>query len=231
METIELVDAVGGAAAESGQVKVASPGAARNQLALDLMQQDKEKEEERTNMAQRMKPLYRPGEIPCHVKCCDCLYKCGRCVCLSCPCRWFRRLTCGLVSGWCSKECGYLAKSPRIVHGFTALSMILILLSFISAGVGYMQVTTKIPETGETKVLGEIRDIVGVMALWSTYPPGFCVFVLANAVPSALALSQRRLFFWLPFLALAGIGYLGMGGYNAFLQRNVIQKALDRVDQ
>ena len=36
---------------------------------------------------------------------------------------------------------------------------------------------------------------------------------------------------WLPFLALAGIGYLGMGGYNAFLQRNVIQKALDRVDQ
>ena len=69
-------------------------------------------------------------------------------------------------------------------------------LSLVLARVGTdMQVTTKIPETGETKVLGEIRDIVGVMALWSTYPPGFCVFVLANAVPSALALSQRRLFF------------------------------------
>jgi hypothetical protein len=58
-----------------------------------------------------------------------------------------------------------------------------------------MQITYKIPETGEKRVLGDIRSIVNTMALWSTYPPGFCVLIVANAVPSALALSQRRLFF------------------------------------
>ena len=36
---------------------------------------------------------------------------------------------------------------------------------------------------------------------------------------------------WLPFLFICGTGLIGMAGYTAYLQRQVIQMSLTRVDE
>jgi hypothetical protein len=116
-----------------------NPGKQRNIVAMEMMMKDVEEEEAARKLKETLeksKPLYLPGEYPFTAKLADMWFRtCTRC-CNSCICRCIDRALCGAVVRWCAKESRYMSLSPRIVHGFAAAGLVIVLLCFLTAGVG-----------------------------------------------------------------------------------------------
>ncbi len=113
----------------------AAPAAAADALAAALMAAEAGAEEETADILKE-RPLYAPGQYPCHERCSDCCFHYKACLrrnrCLRCVCRCL----CGHISGWCSKEGRYLRISPRAVHLFVLVCFAEVLLCILTAATG-----------------------------------------------------------------------------------------------
>ena len=104
-----------------------------------MLQKDLEKEEaeeKAKEMMERTKPLYQPGHYPMLSALADRYYLAYTWCCNTCMCRCCKKFVCGACVKWCAKESRYMSMSPRMVHGFSVIGLVVVLLSILTAGVG-----------------------------------------------------------------------------------------------